>query len=112
MIRDKIIFTVTGKLQELLLREDKIDLEKTIKICRAYEQSNRHVKELRETNPTHSVNKVSQQKPKRTPQVESKKPHNKQNHQQRKPQNSQRNSHTECNFCGYKHEKKKEKCPA
>ena len=58
MLRDKIIFTAKGKLQELLLREDKIDLEKAIKICRAYEQSNKHVKELRET-PTHTVNKVS-----------------------------------------------------
>lgn len=38
MIRDKIVFTVTGKLQELLLREDDLDLVKAIKICRAYEQ--------------------------------------------------------------------------
>ncbi|CAC5382385.1 unnamed protein product [Mytilus coruscus] len=60
MMRDKIIFSVTGKLQELLLREDKINLDKAIKICRAYEQSNKHVKELREsTNSTHTVNKVT-----------------------------------------------------
>jgi hypothetical protein len=39
MIGDKIGFTVQGKLQELLLREDKLSLDKTIQICRAYEQS-------------------------------------------------------------------------
>ena len=48
MIRDKIVFTVTGKLQELLLREDDLDLVKAIKICRAYEQSNKQVKEMRQ----------------------------------------------------------------
>ena len=35
MIRDKIVFTVQGKLQELLLREDKLSLDKAIQICRA-----------------------------------------------------------------------------
>ena len=30
MMRDKIVFSVTGKLQELLLREDKLTLERTI----------------------------------------------------------------------------------
>ena len=34
MLRDKIVFAVTGKLQELLLREDKLTLEKTIKSSR------------------------------------------------------------------------------
>jgi hypothetical protein len=50
MTRDKIVFTVQGKLQELLLREDKLSLDKAIQICRAYEQSNKHVKELRAHN--------------------------------------------------------------
>jgi len=44
MIREKIVFTVQGKLQELLLREDKLSVDKAIQICRAYEQSNKHVK--------------------------------------------------------------------
>ena len=40
MIRGKIVFTVSGKLQELLLREsDKLDLKRTIEICRSYELS-------------------------------------------------------------------------
>ena len=49
MIRDKNIFSTSGKLQELLLIEDKLELEKSIKIARAYEQSNKHVKELRDS---------------------------------------------------------------
>jgi hypothetical protein len=30
VIRDKIVFTVQGKLQELILREDKLSLDKAI----------------------------------------------------------------------------------
>ena len=64
MLQDKIVFTVTGKLQELLLKEDGLALEKALKICRAFEQSNKHVKELRSNfasntlNPSAEVNKV------------------------------------------------------
>ena len=63
MIRDKIIFTVTGKLQELLLREgDKLDLKKTLVICRAYEDSTKQSKEISCTAAggimTHKIYKV------------------------------------------------------
>ena len=44
MIRDKIAISMTGKLQEPFLREDTLDLDKAIKTCHAYEQSNKHVK--------------------------------------------------------------------
>ena len=61
MIRDKIVFTVTGKLQELLMCEDDLDLKKTIRICRAFEQSNKQVQEIREKKKQtqQTVNKVS-----------------------------------------------------
>ena len=36
---DNIVFTVTGKLQELLLRVDGLTVEKAVKVCRVYEQS-------------------------------------------------------------------------
>ena len=39
MMEDKIVLTVTGKLQELLLRVDSLTLEKAVKVCRTYEQS-------------------------------------------------------------------------
>ena len=64
MLRDKIVFTVTGKLQELLPREDNLTLDKAVNICRAFEQSSRLVKEFREsaTLPSSStgVNKITQ----------------------------------------------------
>ena len=44
MLRDKIVFTVTEKLQESLLREDDLTLEKAVRTCRAFEQSNKQVK--------------------------------------------------------------------
>jgi hypothetical protein len=47
MIRDKIIFTVSGKLQELLLREsEKLDLAKATEICRAHEVSQKQSREI------------------------------------------------------------------
>ncbi|XP_056003410.1 uncharacterized protein K02A2.6-like [Ostrea edulis] len=52
------------EVQELLLREDKLTLERTIQVCRAYEQSNRQVKELRET--TLKVNKIQKSNDKHT----------------------------------------------
>ncbi|KAL5017694.1 hypothetical protein ScPMuIL_005222, partial [Solemya velum] len=82
MMRDKIVFTVTGKLQELLLREDKLTLDKTVKICRAFEQSNRQQKGESKHSQSHS------QKP------------------------SDRKQKIDCHFCGYQHERQKEKCPA
>ncbi|KAK2566148.1 hypothetical protein P5673_009595 [Acropora cervicornis] len=56
MMRDKIVFTVTGKLQELLLRVDGLTLEKAVKVCRAFEQSTKQVKEL-ETTQTPQIHR-------------------------------------------------------
>ena len=50
MIRDKIVFSVTGKQQELLLCETKLDLKKAIEICRAYEITSRNKKEMSASN--------------------------------------------------------------
>ena len=36
MIRDKIVFSVSGKLEELLLRESNLDLKKATEICRVF----------------------------------------------------------------------------
>ena len=37
MVREKILFSTQGKLQELLLCESDIDLKQAINICRAFE---------------------------------------------------------------------------
>lgn len=108
MIRDKIVFTADGKLQELLLREDKLDLAKCIQICRAYEQSNKHVQEIRGTDtPVRKVKKHL------TPT--STKPQQGARPKSTMKAQSQRTMHIDkvtCKFCGYKHELHKEKCPA
>ena len=71
MLRDKIVLTVTGKRQELLLREDNLTLDKAVKVCRAFEQTNRQVKEFRESatlpGSSTSVNKITQNSQNKTP---------------------------------------------
>ncbi len=110
MMRDKIVFTVTEKLQELLLRVDGLTLEKAVKVCRAYEQSSRQVKEFRDSsNPSSSatkVNKVSQKPVPRVPR--SKKSEGGNRHAKKDNEGMKVN----CHFCGFEHERKKEKCPA
>jgi hypothetical protein len=118
MLRDKIVLSSNEKQQELLLREENLDFEKAIKICRAYEQSNKHVKEVRNTNdqPIHKVektyssnfhsgtrpkqqlNRPSQPRQYKPPVVKK---------QQRPHQNR-----SQCKYCGYNHDFRKEKCPA
>ena len=66
MMRYKIVLTVTGKLQDLLLRVDGLTLEKAVKVYRAYEQSIKQVKEFKDSsNPSNSATKVNKvaQKP-------------------------------------------------
>ena len=47
MIRDKIVFSTSGKMQQLLLRDDELDLRKAIKICQSYEQANKQIQEMK-----------------------------------------------------------------
>ena len=110
MLRDKIIYTVTGKLQELLLREDNLTLDKAVKICRAFEQSNRQVKEFRESatlpSSSTSVNKITQNSETKTPDGKKGSQMNKTSHKGREKLK------LNCKFCGYKHEKQRVTCPA
>ena len=77
MMRDKIVFTLTGKLQEFLLREDSLTFDKAVKICRAFEQSAKQVKEFRDNaTPSSSSTKVNKVTQKPTPKLPSnQKPH-------------------------------------
>ena len=50
MIRDKLVFLVCNKLQQILLREENLTLKKTVQICQAFEMANRNVTELQSTN--------------------------------------------------------------
>ena len=56
MIRDKIVFSTYGKIQQLLLRADNLDLPRAIKIGPSYEQANRQALAMRdELNHVHKV---------------------------------------------------------
>ena len=79
-----------------------------VKVCRAYEQSTKQVKEFRDnSNPSNSSTKVSKVAQKPDPRVpRNKKPDNK--HAKKGNEGMKIN----CTFCGYQHEKSREKCPA
>lgn len=84
MIRDRIVMGILDKvIQERLLREPKLTLEKAVDVCRATESSKSQSKILRNESQVDAVQKNSDQE-------NNKKP---------------------CNFCGYKHGKSG-KCPA
>lgn len=110
MIRDNIVFSVTGKLRELLLRESQLDLKRAIEICRAYELTSKHVREM-SSNQAQKIDKVMTQQSNR-----HKTRHQAQNEN---PENNERRTSREfpriikdCNFCGREHEAIKTKCPA
>ena len=108
MIRDKIVLSVTGKLQELLLREDKLDLQKAISTCRAYEQSNKHVQEIREKET--SVNKIFPAKKTTNPKSKTTENDEKVTSNGARPKVK---TQKPCSFCGYTHSfQSKETCPA
>ena len=61
MIRDKIVFSVSGKLQELLLRETNLDLKKAIETCRAFEITSQNKKEMSTSSEAQKIDKVGVQ---------------------------------------------------
>ena len=92
MIRDKIIFSASGKLQELLLRDTNLTIGIAIDICRAFEMTHRQVKEM---NPDSMIEKVNVSKKKR--EYRKEKPRYESNA-------AYENKATkECDYCRYKH---------
>ena len=112
MMRDKIAFSVTSKLQELLLWEDELDFQKCIKICRAFEQSNKHVQEIRDTqeNTVHKINREGKHSNERNNEWQPILGTRSRTDNERRRfllKAEMRN----CTFCGFRHEFQKEKCP-
>ncbi|MES1922221.1 hypothetical protein MHBO_003730 [Bonamia ostreae] len=107
MIRDKIVFSTSGKIQQLLLRDDELDLRKAIKICQSYEQANKQVQEMKDNKDT-KVHKIKTKQPRAT---KNPKPPA-QRFRPRKPNEKHKPSIKRCKFCGQKHPMKKEECPA
>lgn len=115
MIRDKIVFSSQGKLQELLLRERELDLTKAIDICRTREMTAKQTKEMSayvptSTSQTEKIEKV---------QAQSQAYPYKRNNPMTKTQSSGNQDERkgprmiiDCNFCGQDHRAGRTNCPA
>ena len=94
ILRDRLIFGISdSKVRERLLRASDLTLAKTDEICRAAESMSLQMKIVEENSST-SVNAVKSGK-----------------EQSRQPE-SDKTAHRECWSCGYRHEPRKELCPA
>ena len=89
MIRDKLVFTANKRLQEKLLRDNELTLQKAISICRAYEKITKDMKEMNKSET--KIEKVS----------------NKSQLKQQERTGNQRQN--DCRFCGRKHPFEREK---
>ncbi|XP_077968210.1 uncharacterized protein LOC144422187 [Styela clava] len=99
MIRDKIVFSVSGKLQEILLRETDLNMSKAIKICQTYEMSEKQATEIRATSESEQRILSTKNRQYRNTNRASK--------NKRIP-----NAYQECKFCGQRHNFGISFCPA
>ena len=61
MIRDKIVFSVSNKLQELFLHESNLDLKKATEICCTREITSRAKKETSPPREGYPIDKIEAQ---------------------------------------------------
>ena len=61
MIRDKIVFSVSGKLEELLLRDSNLDLKKATEICRVFKITSWAKKEMSPPSEGYPIDKIEAQ---------------------------------------------------
>ena len=100
LLKDRIIFgTADNKVKERLLRELKLNLSKTLDICRASEKSQTQIKTVSEFNSS-NVHLLQENKKASEGKLSGGQP---------SPTNQ---LHYPCRFCGRKHESKCEACPA
>ena len=93
LIRDRIVCGIRDNgVTKRLLQEPKLTLTRCLDICRATESALAQMKAMRGKEEVHVLK--TREKPKRDT----------------KPWD--RSSHIECRFCGRRHEKSKDKCPA
>ena len=99
IIRDKIVFSASGKLQELLLLDTNLTLGIAIDICRAFEMTHRQVKEM---NPDSMIEKVNVSKTARE--------YRKQKLRYDGNTDPENKATKECDYCGYKHWPGRDNC--
>ena len=96
ILRDQLVFGISdSKVRERLLRESKLTLTKTDEICRASESMMLQMKVVEES-PSAAVNAVKTASGK----------------EQTAPAGPEKPVYRECWNCGYRHEHKRELCPA
>ena len=97
ILRDRILFGMKDVVvRKKLLMKPKLTLQDVLLACRTEELSNRHVKALHEESENvHAVN--SKKKP---------------THSYKPQRYDTRSEVTDCKFCGNRHERRKESCPA
>ena len=106
LIRDRVVCGINSDdVKQQLLRVQDLTLDKTLTICRAYEQSKKHIQYLSEETNIEHVHRINPQKKYSRPQTQ-------------KSQNSNRSvretegqkQHPICDNCGLQHARKQ--CPA
>ena len=108
MLRDKIVFSVTDKVQELLLREKTLDLQKAVDICRAHELSSKQTKEMAGAH----IDKVTSSRHRSVGETGGNQ-HSQDKREESSPDKRVRQDFVQdCNFCGRSHERKKTSCLA
>ena len=97
ILRDRILFGMRDVVvRKKLLMKPKLTLQDVLLACRTEELSHRHVKALHEESENvHAVN--SKKKP---------------THSYESQRYDTRSEVTDCKFCGNRHERRKESCPA
>jgi len=86
MIRDKVVFSMCDKLQQILLREDDLTLAKTIQVCHAYEFGTTTVR--KQNSLRQNINNGQTRPKPKTEYID------------------------DCKFCGKRHKLRSKFCPA
>ena len=108
MLRDKTVFSMTEKVQELLLREKTLDLQKAVDICRAHELTSKQTKEMAGAH----IDKVTSSRHKSVGETGGSQ-HSQDKREESSPDKRGRQDFVQdCNCCGRSHERKKKSCPA
>ena len=108
MVRDKIVFTVKGKAQQLLLQEKDLTFKKTVEIMRSLEASSKQMLEMNQTKTAEVVN--TQPADANIDKVRA--PPNNRSPATKQTWKTENKMRYDCNYCGQNHQNQRNSCPA
>ena len=111
MLRDKIVFATTGRLQEALLRESSLTMKQAIDLCHSFEAAKKSAHEMGATARESVVQSVSQGN-QRKPAPKGKVPPSPRASVSHAPQEQKSAEQITCLFCGKVHARNRRQCPA